>query len=215
MRRAQPVVRYELERRCEEVLHYVWDPIGVAGEPGARDEYVGYFPHVCALLRNGATEDDIIRYLGSAVGEAMGLEPDTNGTARAATILIQWRDWLDEAPLTEADFWARLEFRLCREFDGYEEWRKLGLWCDGIYAGLVALDSSPQVIEGEAWIGLGPRNQERWSFRLTLPERVDRRSEIEWTGLLPADDVTRWLSVDREAGHLEINPGVAVPDETN
>jgi hypothetical protein len=29
----------ELYKRVDEVLHYVWDSIGVAGEPHARDEY--------------------------------------------------------------------------------------------------------------------------------------------------------------------------------
>jgi predicted RNase H-like HicB family nuclease len=133
MRRAEPVVRSELERRCEEVLHYVWDPIGVSGEPGARDEYVVYVPHVCGLLRTGATEKEVVAYLDSAVGEAMGLQPDSGRTAKAARVLIDWRDWLNETPLTEADFWIQLEFRLCREFDGYEQWRNVGLWCDGIY----------------------------------------------------------------------------------
>ena len=32
----------ELYRRVDEVLHYLWDPIGVAGIPEARDEYYGY-----------------------------------------------------------------------------------------------------------------------------------------------------------------------------
>jgi hypothetical protein len=27
--------------RVEEILHYMWDPIAVAGEPQARDEYDG------------------------------------------------------------------------------------------------------------------------------------------------------------------------------
>lgn len=32
----------ELYRRVDEVLFYVWDPIGVANSPAARDEYYGY-----------------------------------------------------------------------------------------------------------------------------------------------------------------------------
>jgi hypothetical protein len=35
----------ELYRRTDEVLHYIWDPIGVAGVPEARDEYDSYLPH--------------------------------------------------------------------------------------------------------------------------------------------------------------------------
>jgi hypothetical protein len=208
-----PDVRSGLERRCEEVLHYVWDPIGVSHEPGARDEYSGYVPHLCALLRDGATQDDVAAYLDSAVGAAMGLEPDAGRAADAAALLIKWRDWLGEAPTTEDDFWIRLEFRLCREFDGYDEWRKLGLWCDGLHPNVFRLDSSPQEIEGEAWIGMGPKHQERWSFRLVLPTPVHNRAEIDWSSLLPPEDSTRWVAVKAGAKCLELDPGTAVPEE--
>jgi hypothetical protein len=33
-----------------EVMHYIWDPIGVAGVPQARDEYYSYVPQVFGLL---------------------------------------------------------------------------------------------------------------------------------------------------------------------
>ena len=36
----------ELYRRVDEVLHYIWDPIGVAGAPMARDEYYAYLPQI-------------------------------------------------------------------------------------------------------------------------------------------------------------------------
>ena len=36
----------ELHRRTDEVLHYIWDPIGVSGVPTARDEYSGYVPRL-------------------------------------------------------------------------------------------------------------------------------------------------------------------------
>ena len=32
----------ELERRIDEVLFYVWDPIGVSDTPAARGEYSSY-----------------------------------------------------------------------------------------------------------------------------------------------------------------------------
>ena len=44
----------ELYRRCDEVLHYLWDPIGVKGCPGARDEYDSYVPQVFSLVLKGA-----------------------------------------------------------------------------------------------------------------------------------------------------------------
>ena len=36
----------ELYGRVGEVLHYLWDPIGVSGVPQARDEYDSYVPQV-------------------------------------------------------------------------------------------------------------------------------------------------------------------------
>ena len=45
-----PPDQMELYRRVDEVLHYLWDPIGVAGAPEARDEYYSYLPHVFSLL---------------------------------------------------------------------------------------------------------------------------------------------------------------------
>lgn len=46
----------ELRQRVDEVLHYIWDPIGVAGVPEARDEYDAYIPSVYAVLTKKETE---------------------------------------------------------------------------------------------------------------------------------------------------------------
>lgn len=202
-----------LHRRCDEVLHYLWDPIGVAGEPYARDEYESYVPHVCALLQDGAGEDAIAEYLGSAAREAMGLEPNGERDLQVARVLLDWAEKLNDRPMTESDFWLRLEFRLCREMDGNRDWQRLGLWCDGIYPQVFQLESPEPVIEGEAWIGLGPKGQEQWSFRLVLPQAVEDRAAIAWDRVLPAADVTGWLSLDRERREMKLEPGLAVPDE--
>jgi hypothetical protein len=41
----------ERYKRTDEVLHYIWDPIGIAGAPEARYEYHSYLPHVFSLLK--------------------------------------------------------------------------------------------------------------------------------------------------------------------
>jgi len=212
MRQARNRGKSALHRRCDEVLYYVWDPIGVSGIPQARDEYESYVPHVCALLRDGAGQEAIAEYLASAVGEAMGLKPDVARGHEVASILVNWAEFLEASPMSEQDFWLRLEYRLCHEMAGNAEWQELGLWCDGIYPGVFDLGASAPVIEGESWIGLGPRDQERWSFRLFLPQAVEARSEIEWAQLLPPDDVTGWLTIDREAKTMELTPALAIPD---
>ncbi len=48
-----------LYRAVDEVLHYIWDPIGVSGSPEARDEYQGYLPHVFGLVREGRDDEAI------------------------------------------------------------------------------------------------------------------------------------------------------------
>lgn len=67
-----------LHKRCDEVLHYLWDPIGVAGAPGARDEYESYVPQVVKLLHDGAEEEQISGYLVRVEGGRMGLSPDVS-----------------------------------------------------------------------------------------------------------------------------------------
>jgi hypothetical protein len=44
----------ELYRRTDEILHYIWDPIGIGGSPGARDEYDDYLGHVFTLVNSGS-----------------------------------------------------------------------------------------------------------------------------------------------------------------
>ena len=43
-----------------------WDPIGVRGEPMAADEYDEYATQLFALLARGASDDQIVGYLGKA-----------------------------------------------------------------------------------------------------------------------------------------------------
>ena len=63
----------ELYRRVDEVLSYLWDPIGVAGIPEARDEYHGYLPHIFSMLVNGSAEGAIADYLNEVVSDRMGM----------------------------------------------------------------------------------------------------------------------------------------------
>ena len=46
-----------------EVLHYVWDPIGVAGVPQARGEYDAFVDGVVSLLESGAVGELIRDHL--------------------------------------------------------------------------------------------------------------------------------------------------------
>lgn len=88
------------------------------------------------------------------------------------------------------------------------------LWCDGLEPETYLFDQNPPRITGRAWIGNGPKEDQmhRWSFTLLLPPTAASHDLIDWASLLPADNTTRWLSIDLENRLLEIDPAAAVPD---
>ncbi len=88
--------RDELERRVGEVLHYLWDPIGVSGDPYARDEYDSYVPRVVARLETEDGEAEIAEYLLKLESGSMGLVPNRERANAVAQILRAWKDTLDE-----------------------------------------------------------------------------------------------------------------------
>jgi hypothetical protein len=85
-----------LYQAVEEVLHYIWDPIGVAGVPQARDEYQGYVPHVFGMLREDADSSAIAKYLSEVSVDAMGLRSAPEHDVKVAEILIGWREVIRE-----------------------------------------------------------------------------------------------------------------------
>ncbi|MBB3802900.1 hypothetical protein FHR47_003189 [Xanthomonas arboricola] len=84
--------RRALAQAVSEVLHYLWDPIGVAGVPQARDEYDSYVPEICTLLSQGADQATVATTLREISGQRMGLD-DTDALAeQAARRLMAWRE---------------------------------------------------------------------------------------------------------------------------
>jgi hypothetical protein len=81
----------ELYRRTEEVLHYLWDPIGVAGTPMAREEYYSYLPQVFGLLKTNATPEQIAEYLYQVSTVQMGLNGNKPHDLRVAEVLLDWK----------------------------------------------------------------------------------------------------------------------------
>ncbi|MBK9387720.1 MAG: hypothetical protein IPN34_23135 [Planctomycetes bacterium] len=114
--------------------------------------------------------------------------------------------------MDESSFWPALEFRVCREMYGDEDCSREGLWCDGFLAHPDALDPRRDRIRGDAWVCFGSM-QERRTFELRLPRKVRTYEQIPWAELLPPEDVTAWLTVDREGKRLVVAPADAVPDD--
>jgi len=78
----------KLYRQVDEVLHYMWDPIGVRGIAQARDEYYSYLPQVFSRLVNNGTTEDIASYLVAAERDSMGLTPDKGNAMNIAETLL-------------------------------------------------------------------------------------------------------------------------------
>jgi hypothetical protein len=113
--------------------------------------------------------------------------------------------------MDEAEFWVSLEFRIDREFAGMTNGRLRNLWCDGFAVGRYDFEAARPSISGVAWICEGSK-QEEWEFTLLLPRHYAGRAGIVWDELMPAENVTRWLSVDESRRRIEMEPGVAAPD---
>ncbi len=82
----------ELYRRVDEVLHYIWDPIGISGIPMARDEYYSYLPHVFSLLKANAKPEPIAEYLFTVSTDRMGLSENRKRDIEVAEILLDWKE---------------------------------------------------------------------------------------------------------------------------
>jgi hypothetical protein len=79
----------ELSKRVDEVLFYVWDPIGVADQPYARGEYESYVPRVRQLVEENDEVRPISSYLASIVRDQMGLSPNKKRCDYAAELLLE------------------------------------------------------------------------------------------------------------------------------
>lgn len=115
-------------------------------------------------------------------------------------------------PMSEAEYWVHLEFRLCREFAGLSERRYRHFWCDGLLPEQYILTGPSPRVCGKAWICNGPEQFVVWEFTLLLRQSPSSPECIDWSSLLPADDVTRWMSFDEEKRCIEIDPAAAEPD---
>ena len=87
----------ELYRAVDEVLHYVWDPIGVSAIPQARDEYHSYLPQVFRRLRGGESSQSIAAYLNGVTTNLMGLSANAQHDLKVAEILIDWKNAIHES----------------------------------------------------------------------------------------------------------------------
>jgi hypothetical protein len=86
----------ELEKRIDEVLYYVWDPIGVADSPYARDEYSPYVPAILTLVIDKSSAETISAHLNDIVRNNIGLSPNEDNSLHTAELILEHKKAIDE-----------------------------------------------------------------------------------------------------------------------
>lgn len=84
----------ELYSRVDEVIHYIWDPIGISSYPGARDEYYSYLPEI---FQNVITEDKqaLENLLKKISVDHMCLNENLESIKSAISVMIDWKRFLE------------------------------------------------------------------------------------------------------------------------
>ena len=77
-----------LAKRVSQILHTVWDPLGVDSEPGAQMEYDDYVPEIVRLLVCDASADGIAARIEAIRREHMGLPGHEARDRQVAMMLI-------------------------------------------------------------------------------------------------------------------------------
>jgi len=85
----------ELNQRIDEVLYYVWDPIGVSEEPCARAEYSSY---TMTILNYVINEDlnQIAHQLSKIETGSMGLTANNEQNLKIAQRLLDYKDAVEQ-----------------------------------------------------------------------------------------------------------------------
>lgn len=86
----------ELNKRVDEVLFYIWDPIGVQPEPCARGEYWNYVGDVRKLVEENDDVAPISTYLVSVARNKMGLTPNRKHCDEVAQLLLEHKKAIKE-----------------------------------------------------------------------------------------------------------------------
>ena len=90
-----PANEKELYKRIDEVLHYLWDPIGVSDVPEARDEYFSYLPQILSFAKLKEGESKNTEYLNLVLTQHMGLTSNIDSCKYIAKIIMDWSELLN------------------------------------------------------------------------------------------------------------------------
>jgi hypothetical protein len=82
--------------RVEEVLLYIWDPIGIRDTPEARDEYDSYADQVWRMALNDESKKAISDYLTNVVADRMGIAERKDSDDEVTDIILDWKDYFED-----------------------------------------------------------------------------------------------------------------------
>lgn len=83
-------------KRTDEILYYVWDPIGISDLPRCRDEYQNYLPQIFKLSMENDDPIPIAEYLNLIQVDRMGIAPNTSHDLKIAQLLLDVKEEIIE-----------------------------------------------------------------------------------------------------------------------
>ena len=89
----------QLYRRVDEILYYVWDPIGVSDAGATRGEYESHVMGVLRLVEKNESPEAIALYLTEIANKQMGFAPNDQAKARdlkVAALLLEHKWAIEE-----------------------------------------------------------------------------------------------------------------------
>jgi len=87
----------ELRKRINEILLYVWNPIGIEATSKTSHEYETYAGQVLELVLKNAGKEEVSDYLSKVVQEQLGLDPNQEHNDIVAVLVCDWKDTLQKA----------------------------------------------------------------------------------------------------------------------
>jgi hypothetical protein len=87
----------QYHQAIRQILLREWDPIGVADEPSAQDEYDSYIHEIHGMLIRHEPRHRLVDHLWWIETEHMGLFGDLSRTQTVADRLIETRDGIESA----------------------------------------------------------------------------------------------------------------------
>ena len=81
----------ELRQRIDEVLYFVWDPIGVNSAPEARCEYSAYVDRIYELLKESNDTIQVAAALDEFASEHMGVTTAFSHSTQVAKLLFRYK----------------------------------------------------------------------------------------------------------------------------